>query len=911
MIIKNIKIKKFGVLKDKEIEFKEGINIINGENEAGKTTLQHFIKAFLYGMNSKRGKSIRDNSRARYVMFDGERASGEMELEHNGENIIIIRSFGSSKKEDTIKVINELTGTEVGELNHNELAKTMININSESFDNTAFIKSLGTYLNSSKDDEIMNKLTNSLESGEEGVSYFKALAKLEAIRKALTTARGNGKLDVLREKKISILEEREQFLKASDQNLEDEMKRINLRGEISTLRLKLKKLEVFKKHLKKIKLQKEYKDILQYLKKSEELKSKAKAIDGELEAEEGLITKGKIEELKEENTVLMSYYNLAEDKAEEGKEIEAEKLEVEKMLEEFSSLIELGDELEDKILKISKETEKHKAQLLVYEENKKELIELESRLSFIKKSLGSSIKIENKEDEIYEAFRDYENKLFELKGKVLDRKIVNSLEDLKSASLIRNLYYILIILGIIGSVALIFIKPVFSVVPLFFSGIFLISSFKYSQKIENLKKQKNEKEYIELLEININKIEAKLMGYGEELGLKSYEELPKALSEYKKYKDEMKTLERMIEERNRRLTNYNIEEVINAQSNNNKIIDRVLSYTSSKDTEELMVKIKELKLVKSRQEIVMHKWRTFNAGYEALKEDIDNREKSLNSKLKILKLDKIQLHELPKELEKLSEKISEKDKILLALNGVEDTYTALLKDRDLEHMKEELKEMLADSLEYSYESEEEVEEEIKLSQNKLLEDEKLLKDVENSVANRFLGIRSIISIEGDFQEISDKIFEYERELEALEIAKELLEESFKELQKNIGPVLNEKVAYYFNKLTNDKYTEVKVGSEYELLVREENGDIIKGDYLSNGTWDQVYLSLRLALIDMLFEDKKVPLIFDDAFIQYDDKRLENTLKIISDLSDKRQIILFSCQKREVNFLRNKANIINL
>ncbi|MNP54860.1 hypothetical protein D3C76_1494500 [compost metagenome] len=62
---------------------------------------------------------------------------------------------------------------------------------------------------------------------------------------------------------------------------------------------------------------------------------------------------------------------------------------------------------------------------------------------------------------------------------------------------------------------------------------------------------------------------------------------------------------------------------------------------------------------------------------------------------------------------------------------------------------------------------------------------------------------------------------------------------------------------------------------------------------------------------MLFEDKKVPLIFDDAFIQYDDKRLENTLKIISDLSDKRQIILFSCQKREVAFLRNEANIINL
>lgn len=49
MIIKNIKIKKFGILKDRDIEFKEGINIVNGENEAGKTTLQHFIKHFSMG----------------------------------------------------------------------------------------------------------------------------------------------------------------------------------------------------------------------------------------------------------------------------------------------------------------------------------------------------------------------------------------------------------------------------------------------------------------------------------------------------------------------------------------------------------------------------------------------------------------------------------------------------------------------------------------------------------------------------------------------------------------------------------------------------------------------------------------------------------------------------------------------
>ncbi len=59
MFIKKIQINNFGKLKNKEIEFKSGINVIYGENESGKSTLLDFISSMFYGINkNKNGKEI-------------------------------------------------------------------------------------------------------------------------------------------------------------------------------------------------------------------------------------------------------------------------------------------------------------------------------------------------------------------------------------------------------------------------------------------------------------------------------------------------------------------------------------------------------------------------------------------------------------------------------------------------------------------------------------------------------------------------------------------------------------------------------------------------------------------------------------------------------------------------------------
>ena len=72
------------------------------------------------------------------------------------------------------------------------------------------------------------------------------------------------------------------------------------------------------------------------------------------------------------------------------------------------------------------------------------------------------------------------------------------------------------------------------------------------------------------------------------------------------------------------------------------------------------------------------------------------------------------------------------------------------------------------------------------------------------------------------------------------------------------------------------------------------------EQVSRGTIEQIYFALRMAASHILFDDE-YPVILDDTFVYYDDVRLENTLKWL--VKNKKQIIIFTCQKREEEILK--------
>ena len=265
-------------------------------------------------------------------------------------------------------------------------------------------------------------------------------------------------------------------------------------------------------------------------------------------------------------------------------------------------------------------------------------------------------------------------------------------------------------------------------------------------------------------------------------------------------------------------------------------------------------------------------------------------------------LDNIQLVDLEMYLKEFRKKILEKKDLEKALESVEETYKVLLKDRDIEGIKAELQEFLTEDINYSYESEEEIDKEIREKSNILIESEKYIKDLENDIKTSFLGKRSIISIEEDLEGLVERINTLDKRLLAINMAIDNLEKAGREIREEFGPALNEKILRIFKDITSDKYSEVKLGENYEMVVRDDS-NIFGGDYLSNGANDQLYLSLRIAFIELIFKNKEVPVIFDDSFVQYDDNRREKSIKIIKDRNFA-QTLIFTCQSIEEKILKN-------
>ena len=154
-----------------------------------------------------------------------------------------------------------------------------------------------------------------------------------------------------------------------------------------------------------------------------------------------------------------------------------------------------------------------------------------------------------------------------------------------------------------------------------------------------------------------------------------------------------------------------------------------------------------------------------------------------------------------------------------------------------------------------------------------------------------------------YKELATKLEEEEREIESIELAITYIERISSELSGGFEELLSPIISKYCELLTDDKYSSVVIDDKFDIMVLE-NDRYVSIDSLSTGTVEQIFLAIKLAIIDMVDNKKKLPIILDDTFVCYDDNRLQCTLKALSDIKD-RQIIIFTCQKREHNILKEQ------
>ena len=133
----------------------------------------------------------------------------------------------------------------------------------------------------------------------------------------------------------------------------------------------------------------------------------------------------------------------------------------------------------------------------------------------------------------------------------------------------------------------------------------------------------------------------------------------------------------------------------------------------------------------------------------------------------------------------------------------------------------------------------------------------------------------------------------------LEYAQTALADAAAELQRRFAPKISARAQALFSRLTEGKYDRFSLSEDLSVNAGAAGENVLRtAQWRSDGTADQLYLALRLAVAGELTPD--APLILDDALVRFDDRRLKTALDILREEAENKQVILFTCQTREAN-----------
>ncbi len=240
----------------------------------------------------------------------------------------------------------------------------------------------------------------------------------------------------------------------------------------------------------------------------------------------------------------------------------------------------------------------------------------------------------------------------------------------------------------------------------------------------------------------------------------------------------------------------------------------------------------------------------------------------------------------------------------------QEILTKILGTNKLDDLKEELDKNIHLDIEAEL-SEEALEISLEEIKQSISECSLEVKKLETQIHGLTPEISSLVNIEEEIMRKLKLIDTMDEKRQSLDLAKSTIMNLSKEIHTQFAPHINERVGNVLGQITGDRYKTVKIDHKLNMGVIDPiTGEIININSLSGGTIDQLYFSLRFGIINSI-TDKNLPLILDDPFIQYDDERLKNILKLLKNIGQQRQIILFTCQKREINFLKDMDIDLNL
>ena len=770
MKIKSVNIAAFGGLKNKVIDFKDGFNVIYGDNENGKTTVMSFIKMMFYG--SGRGSAqIAKNPRKKYTPWDGSAMAGSVDFELNGKNYRLEREFRSSDSTDKVALCDLDLGTR--ETVPPDIGAKLLGVGAAAFERSVFIGQAGfPEKDAAAEGEINSKLSNIVTTGDESVSFNTVSERLQKAKTALMSKSGRaGEYD----KNIKRIEELNKKAEASEK----------LRADYADFTERAR----------------EYKaDIARDVRKAAELKAKIDSEQDIRNAEklrEMLKTKEELDKLNED--LRLEGGGFADDAFVKMLGLSLNMTEAaEKSLNDKTAEADRLRESLESAANPDGETAKERADEVLKEKN-----ELESKSEFLK------AEISKKEDEI---------------GSLTARES----EILKSRKGVK--------------IPLIAVGAVLFVVSAVLFAVLNTAAFAAASAAAGVI----------------------FIALGFILRPADKEKIEKFYSDLNRLKAENEDLKREREELFQKITllSARLEAINTAVSAGVSVLEKQRTLLSECEEQAKALKID----FDTKRDSLFKLFGRYKktTSVEQIKSELDPlsinaaRQKEIKQRLNYLVRDvgNISYDEARKRLENLPEEQSG--------------------ETDFETLKREYDGITA-----------------LISQKK----EKLAA-AESSAIYRLEAAENPDGLKREIDELKQKTANQAKFVKAADVALEVLKDSFAELRRGYGSALEQKAGEIFKGLTGGKYAGMQISRSFDISV--EKSGVFGGKetaYLSAGTYDQAYLSLRLALSSLMFENSEsLPVLLDDALSQYDDNRAETALKYFKECSENGQIIMFTCHR---------------
>ena len=296
---------------------------------------------------------------------------------------------------------------------------------------------------------------------------------------------------------------------------------------------------------------------------------------------------------------------------------------------------------------------------------------------------------------------------------------------------------------------------------------------------------------------------------------------------------------------------------------------------------------KKEKLEKQKEQIIAN----INTVSKELEKQEDE-EKQVNSEISMLKG---QIILLEKNNEKISEEIENDNEQIK--DRVEKSKQQIIEKYQYEKVKDLLQ--INNYQEYLSQMEE------RINNSKIK-----IKGLEIEYNTIMPQLDEIVVLEEKLEADKEKLAELKDKEDIINIAIENLMDAYEEMKTTITPKFTKNLSESIQKISNDKYNKVTINDENGMIIENNRGEYVEAIKLSTGTIDQLYLALRLSMIDELSKEN-LPIILDESFAYSDNNRLKNMLQYLSSELNNHQAIIFTCTDREKKMLEAMGIEYNL